>query len=633
MAGPLGRPLAYLTFGLNYYMAGGFDNTLIFKSTNLLIHIINSWLVWHFVSLLVMHLINTARLQNRIMIRVIPLLTAMLFAVHPIELTSVLYVVQRMTSLSAFFVLCGLSIFLRGRLMLPSCHVRAFLFMGAGLAIGLLGLASKENAILVIPLAAVIEYVVLTRDHLPTSIRNRLRFFYILTVGTPLFVAALWIFLDPSFLLKTYETRNFSLIERLFTEARILWYYLYLLIAPRLSTLSLFHDDIAISRTLFDPSTTFIAVAAIVSLIATAVRLRQRFPLFSFSVIWFFVSHALESGVFGLELAHEHRNYLPSIGFMLLLSLGISTIAARSSRTAMAVTMASGLIAIFGITTFARAANWSNEQRLIYHMVESHPRSPRAQFMYGEYLLKRAVDPRAAIKRFIHAAKLDPTEPAYLVALQRAASAISLVPPNHQPSVPDTASVGNAEDQDKSMPPDISLYFQKRLDRQKQIRFLLHPGISQQVAQLLHNEPVSDTSVSLLTELLDCVVDSPGQCSYFSPDVTSWALVAADNASLSPVKRHNLLVSLVNVRVSEKDYRGALRLILSGIAHEPRDATYRIMAADMLLFLDRCHEARGHLQHVLENEEGSMEDKSTVRMLLDKLGKYTLCHDRVDSVP
>src|SRR3989344_735087 len=97
MAGPLGRPLAYLSFGFNYYIAGGFNDTLVFKLTNIILHIINSLLVWRLISVVVRHLISTNRLQNTTAVRAVPVLTALLFAVHPIQLTSVLYVVQRMT--------------------------------------------------------------------------------------------------------------------------------------------------------------------------------------------------------------------------------------------------------------------------------------------------------------------------------------------------------------------------------------------------------------------------------------------------------------------------------------------------------------------------------------------------------
>jgi hypothetical protein len=456
-----------------------------------------------------------------------------------------------------------------------------------------------------------------------------LRLFYLSTAGAPLFAAVLWLALDPSFFLNTYVTRDFGPIERLFTEARILWFYVYLLAVPRISAFGLFHDDIGISRTLFDPATTFFAVAAIVILIIVAVRQRHRYPIFSLAVIWFFVGHALESGVFGLELAHEHRNYLPSLGFMLLASYGIVIVAARLTRPAMTVVIVIGLVAILGVTTFARAVNWSDERRLIYHTVENHPRSPSAQYMLGEYLLGRGSDPQTAIEHFVIASRLHPTEPAYLMAMQRAASTFLLVSPDDRSTGSGTASVGNVNiGRVSTADPDISSYFQQWSDQKKRIRFLLRPGISQQVSKLLSNIPASPTAILQLNALLDCVADSPEQCDYVARNAASWTLAAANNASLAPVTRHNLLVRLADIQISEKDYRAALRSALVGTAHAPHDATYRIMAADMLLFLDRCGEARSQLQLVLADEGVSGEDKSTANTLLQKTQKYRHCRTR-----
>jgi len=628
MAGPLGRPLAYLSFGFNYSVAGGFDNIWVFKLTNLIIHIVCSLLVWHFINLVITHLIRTTRIQDTNMVRAVPLLSAILFAVHPIQLTSVLYVVQRMTSLSALFVLSGLIVFFRGRLILPSRQAHGFLFMGAGLVVGLLGLASKENAILIVPLAMAIEYIVFTRHQLPTQVRGRLRLFYLSTAGVPLFTALLWLALDPSFLLNTYVTRDFGPIERLFTEARVLWFYVYLLAVPRVSAFGLFHDDIGISRTLFEPATTFFAVAAIVILVTVAVRQRHRYPVLSLAVIWFFVGHALESGVFGLELAHEHRNYLPSLGFMLLASYGIVIVAAKLTRPAVTAVIVIGLVAILGVTTFARAANWSDERRLIYHTVENHPRSPSAQYMFGEYLLGRASDPQTAIEHFVIASRLHPTEPAYLMAMQRAASAFFLVSPDNRSTGSGTASIGNINiGRASTAHPDISSYFQQWSDQKKRIRFLLHPGISQQVSQLLSNNPANPTAILQFNALLDCVANSPALCDYIARDAASWTLAAANNASLAPVIRHNLLVRLADMQISEKDYRAALRSALVGIAHAPHDATYRIMAADMLLFLERCGEAQSQLKLVLEDEAVPRDEKSTARELLQKVQQHAPCRN------
>jgi hypothetical protein len=377
--------------------------------------------------------------------------------------------------------------------------------------------------------------------------------------------------------------------------------------------------------------TTSIAIVSIVVLISAAVQLRHRLPLVSFSIIWFFVAHALESGIIGLELAHEHRNYLPSLGFMLLVAHGISALSARTNRRTAAVIIATGVVAVLGATTFARSFTWSNEQQLIRHATENHPRSPRAQFMYGEYLLSRAANPQNAINQFANAARLDPSEPAYLIAMQRAAASMVYVIPDHPVTGPDSGIAGGAKNRAEPAASGSASFFQEQTDGQEKNRLLLHPGIAQQVEQRLCSKPASSTAVLQLITLLDCVASAPTQCSYAAPYAISWALAAADNALLAPGPRRNLLVRVANVHIAEKNYVAAMRPAFVGIAHAPHDATYRIMAADALLFLDRCAEAQGQLQNILENDDSTAEDKSTARRLLLKARNRDHCRDRSSS--
>ncbi len=117
ISGPFGRPLASITFALNYYFAGGFNNTFEFKLTNLVIHIFNTVLVYWLLHLLLktsasVKAWTTFDAGQRLWIA--GMATA-LWALHPIQLTSVLYVVQRMNSLAAFFMLAGLIAYLHGR--------------------------------------------------------------------------------------------------------------------------------------------------------------------------------------------------------------------------------------------------------------------------------------------------------------------------------------------------------------------------------------------------------------------------------------------------------------------------------------------------------------------------------------
>ena len=68
---------------------------------------------------------------------------------------------------------------------------------------------------------------------------------------------------------------------------------------------------------LFPPWTTLPALASIPALLRLALVVRKKQPLVSLGVLWFFTGHLLESTILPLEIAHEHRNYLPLLGIII----------------------------------------------------------------------------------------------------------------------------------------------------------------------------------------------------------------------------------------------------------------------------------------------------------------------------
>ena len=100
IASIFGRPISQLSFALNHYISA-FD-PYYFKLTNLIIHLLNGVLVNALSRKLFKHHYLAA-------------LVTTLWLIHPIQLTSVLYVVQRMTSLSALFLLLAFLMHIKGR--------------------------------------------------------------------------------------------------------------------------------------------------------------------------------------------------------------------------------------------------------------------------------------------------------------------------------------------------------------------------------------------------------------------------------------------------------------------------------------------------------------------------------------
>lgn len=306
VSSPTGRPLSLLTFAVQSHDWPG--NPGGFMGVNLLLHLLNGALLcWALLRLGLLMGFAPARAHWQ------ALAATALWLVAPLQVTGVIYVIQRMTELSATFVILGLLIYLVGRqraAQRPDSR-SALAWMSAGLGVGVvLGTLAKENAALFPLLLLVLEGTLLAQVSRPAAWRR----WAAVCLVAPCILLAAYLLLKAGALGNSYALRDFTLAERLMTEARVLLMYLYKLLLPWPSAVRLLYDDYPVSRGLLDPWTTLPSIVAVAALLAGAVRLRRRAPLAAFAVLWFFAAHALESTVIPLELVFEHRNYQASIG-------------------------------------------------------------------------------------------------------------------------------------------------------------------------------------------------------------------------------------------------------------------------------------------------------------------------------
>lgn len=374
-SGPLGRPLAALSFAFNYYFSG--LAPFAFKATNLVIHLLSAGLIFALSKRLFSSVATTSKETSAFM----PALAlAAIWLLHPIQLLPVLHVVQRMTSLSALFLLAALILHIDGRERQSTARL-----LLAWTLFWPLSLLSKESGAL-FPLFALAWEVIVRRAN-----RGGLdRFARIFSIVCCLVLAAgIAYALTPlgGWLWDGYKLRSFSLAERLLTEGRVLWLYIGLILFPRLESLALYHDDITLSTGLLTPWTTLPAILGLVGLVALAWKTRSRFPLIVFGIAWFLIGHALESTALPLEIAHEHRNYLPLLGALLpfawLLSRFLET---TGTRKTLGISLTLAALAYCTLVTGLRADQFGEEVRRTQIEAQHHRKSARAQFEAGRTL-------------------------------------------------------------------------------------------------------------------------------------------------------------------------------------------------------------------------------------------------------
>lgn len=580
------RPVAKITLAINYYFSGGTASTFEYKLTNLAIHLVNTGLVYWFSLLLLGQQNPRLKGVNENALKWAPILAAALWALHPLHLTTVLYVVQRMTSLAALFVLAGLIAFIHGRQRVHEKRGYGYLLMAMG-AIGgsVLGLACKENAVILLPLMLVIEFIFFSMASEVPSDRQKLMLFYGLMVLMPVLLLGLWLISHPHIILEAYLTREFTPVERLFTESRVLWFYIGLLFLPDARRLALYHDDIPISTGLFDPWTTPMAILSIFAAVIFAIMARRRYPLFSFAVLWYLVGHSIESSIIGLEIAHEHRNYLPDIGIFLAVGYGLSVTALRFKKY-VRYTIVLAPVLTLGFVTNTLAHTWASDEGIINSLAYYHPESARGQYMLAELYAEKEHDLLNALAHYRKAAELAPSETGYLV---KSAITVAKIDPHYRRDASNTS------------------------DR---------PGDSEIINQRLKGRPLTSSTLYILEQLASCTDQASEFCKLLYPDIKSWYLAVVQNPHINGKNRANFIVYLFNLGTARPDLDLSLQAARWGKKFEPSNPDYSLMEANVYLLRGDLETAENLLQQLmLQNSTNGLtsETRSHIAVLFGEI--------------
>lgn len=376
---PSGRPLSLLSFALQH--SAWQDNPFAFKAVNLAIHLLCGGLLFLICKKLARYIFSEQR--NRILFST---LVAAFWLLHPVHLTTVLYVVQRMTQLSAFFVFLGVYSYLelRERYLLEQ---RQFYLYAMGFAVWfgiLLAVLSKENGILLPLYLLVINYSFIDNKTPNNDLLTKINW---IVLGLP--IAAILVYLAAGFEqeLSNYTHRPFTMAERLMTQAVILVEYIKNILFPLPAAFTLFHDDFPVSSGLLSPPKTLISHIVITILLFTAVIVRSRGPVITFSILWFFAGHLLESTYLNLELYFEHRNYAPSFGIFFLMGYVIVWLRNVKHGIWTSNIGACGLLILFLFTSVNQVNNMTAPIPGLIEQVNAHPDSVRAVTELGNLYL------------------------------------------------------------------------------------------------------------------------------------------------------------------------------------------------------------------------------------------------------
>lgn len=366
--GMYGRPLATLGFALDFSLGG--KDAGVFKIHSLLVHCLTTLLVFG----LVRRLLALPHAGGAWPAWAAPAMAAV-WALHPLQVSTVLYVVQRMEMLATLFVVLALLAYLKGRLAQRDGRPGGAWLALAALCVAV-GMLSKESAILMPLFALALEATLLRFEAAHASTRRFLVAAY--AGGVVLGMAGFIFYLLPGQLApEAYAYRDFSLAERLLTQLRVLPMYLGQILLPLPDGMPFYYDNYPKSTGWFSPPSTIAGGVLLLALLGAAVWLRHRTPLVSLGIFWFFASHLLTSNVIPLELVFEHRNYFALLGVVIAMA-GLARLVPASVGTSVPAICTVLLIAGLAGLCAVRAATWGNPLLLATDLVARNPGSPRA---------------------------------------------------------------------------------------------------------------------------------------------------------------------------------------------------------------------------------------------------------------
>lgn len=359
------RPVTYLTFYINYV----FDEMRPqgFRAVNIAIHCANALLVFAMLSFL----INRSRKSGSVpdgSQRFIALAAALLFLAHPLQTESVTYIVQRFTSLAAFFYLLTILAYLVAH-STENRTVTTF-FRCVSVASLLVGMLVKESLFTAPFMLAAIDCLVMG---IPWSIvwRRLIPHFLCLPVIPALILLTSWAqesgqaSVAAAFNITNPYADPYYQYYYALTQLSAVLTYLRLILVPCGQNLDW---DYPLSKSILDQRV--LGSAAMICGILMAAwwlyfkqRNDARRSLIFCGVIWYFVTLADSSSIVPLpDLFVEHRCYIASLGALTALTSGLDmlrTLLAKRQLAAFIVpTCAAAWILALCAATFARNEVW-----------------------------------------------------------------------------------------------------------------------------------------------------------------------------------------------------------------------------------------------------------------------------------
>lgn len=402
---PGGRPLTILTFAFNYAIGG--LKVEGYHFLNIIIHLLMITLVYFFVKrTLLIPTLKDAFNENA---RWLALVTAGIFALHPLQTEAVSYIVQRAESLASIFYLLSLYYLIR---FSEHSSWRSFGFWILAMIFFILGWGAKE-IIVTVPVAFLL-YVLFLSDW------EKFRKAIIGMIPLMLIGAIIGIKEVKSFGggYVGFDIKGLGQPEYFYTEMRVFLTYLRLIFLPTGLTLD---HDYPIYREIWNLNVmgSIFFWLTIITFSFYTLRIENRwkwhFRLMGFGILWFLTVLLPTSSLIPLrDVIFEHRVYLAMLGVIVAvvvaadMTLCIAALKYGKRKNRIIVILLTVLLLIaLSVATYERNKVWQTKFSLWMDAVKKSPLKSRPHNNLGNcYYLSR--DYLSALRHYQIAIELNP---------------------------------------------------------------------------------------------------------------------------------------------------------------------------------------------------------------------------------
>jgi len=358
------RPVLDITFALNYYF--GKLDVFGYHLVNLALHIANGILLYF----ILFWTINRINPKNPINSRNpinsinpinfrIPLYASLIFIAHPIQTQAVTYIVSRSSVLATTFYLLTLLLFIKAfdkeskndNPPIPPLEkgdeggfdqkveiknqdsLNHKLYLGGAFIASCLAMGTKQIAATLPAMILIYDFYFISKGNLKIlkgHYKSHLLIFSTLAIVIYLSFSGLTQFISFDYAqgVPMPQTEPVTSFQYFLTQLHVIPYYIKLLFIP--TNLNLDYDW-PVTRSIDFATVLYFLMLTVIVVIALV--LFRRAKLVSFGIIWFFVTLSVTSSFIVIyDVIFEHRLYLPSVGFVIVIAFLISRISGLGAK-------------------------------------------------------------------------------------------------------------------------------------------------------------------------------------------------------------------------------------------------------------------------------------------------------------